>query len=98
MGKDYQFKNPGTLGKWDLLNKLSEAVDQGDAATPSEIINILLIVLNDEQLEKLQKDLKRYIKLNLTLNSWDSISLLFFFAWFLELGEIIHQEQNQQET
>ena len=62
MGKDYQFENPGTLGKWDLLKKLSEAVDQGDAATPSEIINILLIVLNDEQLEKVQKDLKRFIK------------------------------------
>lgn len=62
MGKDYQFKNPGTLGKWDLLKKLSETVDQGDAATPSEIINILLIVLNDEQLEKVQKDLKRFIK------------------------------------
>ncbi len=62
MSKDYQFKNPNTLGKWDLLNKLSEAVDQGDAATPSEIINILLIVLNDEQLEKVQTDLKRFIK------------------------------------
>ena len=62
MSKDYQFKNPVTLGKWDLLKKLSEAVDQGDAATPSEIINILLIVLNDEQLEKVQKDLKRFIK------------------------------------
>ena len=46
MSKDYQFKNPGTLGKWDLLMKLSEAVDQGDAATPAEIINILLIILN----------------------------------------------------
>jgi len=62
MGKDYQFKSLKTLGKWDLLNKLSEAVDQGDAATPVEIINILLIVLNDEQLEKVQKDLKRFIK------------------------------------
>tara|TARA_Y100000992_G_scaffold161626_1_gene108236 strand:+ start:97 stop:285 length:189 start_codon:yes stop_codon:yes gene_type:complete len=62
MSKDYQFKNPDTLGKWDLLMKLSEAVDQGDAATPSEIINILLIVLNDEQLEKVQTDLKRFIK------------------------------------
>tara|TARA_Y100001937_G_scaffold7340_1_gene9329 strand:+ start:624 stop:812 length:189 start_codon:yes stop_codon:yes gene_type:complete len=62
MSKDYQFKNPDTLGKWDLLTKLSEAVDQGDAATPSEIINILLIVLNDEQLEKVQTDLKRFIK------------------------------------
>ena len=57
MSKDYQFKSPDTLGKWDLLMKLSEAVDQGDAATPSEIINILLIVLNDEQLEKVQTDL-----------------------------------------
>tara|TARA_R100000406_G_scaffold23050_1_gene14669 strand:+ start:69 stop:260 length:192 start_codon:yes stop_codon:yes gene_type:complete len=63
MSKDYQFKNPDTLGKWDLLMKLSDAVDQGDAATPAEIINILLIVLNDEQLEKVQTDyLKRFIK------------------------------------
>ena len=62
MSKDYQFKNPDTLGKWDLLMKLSEAVDQGDAATSAEIINILLIVLNDEQLEKVQTDLKRFIK------------------------------------
>ena len=49
-------------GKTTILKKLSEAVAQGAAATPSEIINILLIVLNDEQLEKVQKDLKRFIK------------------------------------
>tara|TARA_B100001248_G_scaffold212452_1_gene166793 strand:+ start:646 stop:837 length:192 start_codon:yes stop_codon:yes gene_type:complete len=63
MNKDYQFKNPNTLGSWDLLMKLTKAIDQGDHATPIEIINILLISLNDEQLEKVQQtDLKRFIK------------------------------------
>ena len=51
MSKDYQFKNPDTLGSWDLLMKLTQAIDQGDHATPIEIINILLISLSDEQLE-----------------------------------------------
>ena len=61
MAKDYNFKNKDTLGKWDLLNKLSNSIDQGDAATPVEIINILIIALNDQQLEGVQKDLKRFL-------------------------------------
>ena len=61
MPKDYNFKNSDTLGKWDLLNKLSDAIDQGDAATPVEIINILIIALNDQQTEAVQKDLKRFL-------------------------------------
>ena len=59
MSKGYKFKNKDTLGKWDLLNKLSDSIDQGDAAVPVEIINILIIALNDQQLEGVQKDLKR---------------------------------------
>ena len=61
MSKGYKFKNADTLGKWDLLNKLSNSIDQGDAATPVEIINILIIALNDQQLEKVQEDLKRFL-------------------------------------
>ena len=61
MSKGYKFKNKATLGKWDLLNKLSDSIDQGDAATPVEIINILIIALNDQQLEGIQKDLKRFL-------------------------------------
>ena len=61
MSKDYNFKNKETLGKWDLLNKLSDSIDQGDAATPVDIINILIIALNDQQLEGVQKDLKRFL-------------------------------------
>ena len=48
MPKGYKFKNKDTLGKWDLLNKLSDAIDQGDAATPVEIINILIMAFNDQ--------------------------------------------------
>ena len=61
MSKGYKFKNKDTLGKWDLLKKLGDSIDQGDAATPVEIINILIIVLNDQQLEGVQKDLKRFL-------------------------------------
>tara|TARA_B100001248_G_C27279117_1_gene406805 strand:+ start:232 stop:417 length:186 start_codon:yes stop_codon:yes gene_type:complete len=61
MSKGYKFKNKDTLGKWDLLNKLSDSIDQGDAAVPVEIINILIIALNDQQLEGVQKDLKRFL-------------------------------------
>ena len=61
MSKDYNFKNKDTLGKWDLLNKLADSIDQGDAATPVDIINILIIALNDQQLEGVQKDLKRFL-------------------------------------
>ena len=61
MSKGYKFKNKDTLGKWDLLNKLSNSIDQGDAAVPVEIINILIIALNDQQLEGVQKDLKRFL-------------------------------------
>ena len=61
MSKGYKFKNSDTLGKWDLLNKLSDSVDQGNAATPVEIINILIMALNDQQLEAVQKDLKRFL-------------------------------------
>ena len=61
MSKGYKFKNKDTLGKWDLLNKLSHSIDQGDAAVPVEIINILIIALNDQQLEGVQKDLKRFL-------------------------------------
>ena len=61
MSKDYNFKNKNTLGKWDLLKKLGDSIDQGDAATPVEIINILIIALNDQQLEKVQEDLKRFL-------------------------------------
>ena len=61
MSKGYKFKNKDTLGKWDLLNKLSDSIDQGDAATPVEIVNILIIALNDQQLEGVQKDLKRFL-------------------------------------
>ena len=61
MSKGYKFKNKDTLGKWDLLKKLGDSIDQGDAATPVEIINILIIALNDQQLEGIQKDLKRFL-------------------------------------
>ena len=61
MSKGYKFKNKDTLGKWDLLNKLSDSIDQGDASTPVDIINILIIALNDQQLEGVQKDLKRFL-------------------------------------
>ena len=61
MSKGYKFKNKDTLGKWDLLKKFGDAIDQGDAATPVEIINILIIALNDQQLEGVQKDLKRFL-------------------------------------
>ena len=61
MSKGYKFKNKDTLGKWDLLKKLGDSIDQGDAATPVEIINILIIALNDQQLEGVQKDLKRFL-------------------------------------
>ena len=44
-----------------LLKKLGDSIDQGDAATPVEIINILIIALNDQQLEGVQKDLKRFL-------------------------------------
>ena len=61
MSKAYNFKNKDTLGKWDLLKKLGDSIDQGDAATPVEIVNILIIALNDQQLEGVQKDLKRFL-------------------------------------
>ena len=61
MSKGYKFKNKDTLGKWDLLKKLGDSIDQGGAATPVEIINILIIALNDQQLEGVQKDLKRFL-------------------------------------
>ena len=61
MSKGYKFKNKDTLGKWDLLKKLGDSIDQGAAATPVEIINILIIALNDQQLEGVQKDLKRFL-------------------------------------
>ena len=61
MSKGYKFKNKDTLGKWDLLKKLGDSIDQGDAATPVDIINILIIALNDQQLEGVQKDLKRFL-------------------------------------
>ena len=61
MSKGYKFKNMDTLVNWDLLNKLSDSIDQGDASTPVDIINILIIALNDQQLEGVQKDLKRFL-------------------------------------